>query len=229
MGCRINANMRGGERPLLNLDEFSLENLSTSNSGLTRKTVMRLAAESQRDKALKLNRRHQRDLENIKVFTNLSEYFEHTETVGASLNPIEKFWLQFQLVFAPGFSSKIWNNQLGSWQPVVYLRPYKFLPKRMLASYLLHELRHAVDEVLDPSTEKDAKKYREIVNAMFLGMAIASGSVLGIAVLGQSGREFPRELLASGLIGTMSTLINLGRYYFDPHERRARASSKRVR
>lgn len=195
--------------------------------------LKRLVSERAREVGMSLNRDHQRAIGKSRLFTNLSEYFEHSaEISGRPYTLYEQLIKRFQILFARGLTEIAWDRQARFWVPLIFIKEHQLGGQLWFTQALLHELQHAAEGIISPESEAEIKKKRSLVNSIYLCALIAATSTMGEMgiILGKvQDSQAGLALVAAAIYGALAGMVQLGRYYFSGEERRARATSTRIR
>lgn len=195
--------------------------------------LKRLVSERAKEMGMSVNRNHQRAVGKSRLFTNLGEYFVHSAEISGQPYPLyEQLIKRFQVLFARGLTEIAWDKEARFWVPLIFIKENQLGGQLWFTQALLHELQHAAEGIIEPESETEIRKKRSLVNSIYLCALIATtasvgelGIILGKVQDSQAGLA----LVAAAIYGALAGMVQLGRYYFSGEERRARATSTRIR
>ncbi len=214
-------------------DEVTPRNIHSHEARATmRRILTQLVTETASRNGIILNQWHRRQINNLQVFTNLSDFFAQDGKYN------EKQFHRFERITLRLFSFMMLGNSWGecdtqgNFHSFIYVNPYPFGGQRIFAPTLLHELQHVADDIVLPPDAQRSKTSRDVDLGIDLSLLIlfsSSISELFLLAQNQATTEKGMALLGTGIVGVIGLLVELGRYCVQPAEKWAETASKRLR
>ncbi len=230
--------MRGKEKTiysgaLMRKDEVTPRNIHSHEARATmRRILTQLVAETASRNGIILNQWHRRQINNLQVFTNLSDFFAQDGRYG------KKKFSRFERITSRLFSFSILGQSSGesdagrNYHPAIYISAHPLGGQRMFAPTLLHELQHIADNIVLPPNSKKGKKGQNIELGIDLSLLILFSSAIPELLLlaqDQTTTETNVAFLSTAFLGIVGLLVELKRYSSQSAEKWAETASKRLR
>lgn len=219
---------------LLRYGEITRDNIDSLQS---REQILRiliqLIVEVAHENDIPLSMSQKMKAETVQVFTDFSEFIKYNKKVsGIDYSTQEQLFCRATLILGQGFSENVWHKNEHFWAPLIFVKAHQVGGERQFSITLLHELRHAAEMIVLPLDKEQEVKRASSNKQIFLSLMVVWMTVLGEAILQSESKTTPEinnAFLAAAIFAFTNGLANLGKYYFNDEERRARETSKRIR